>query len=45
MLNLIYVKAVDFFNEISLLWAIVSEHEVSHEEAGKGFPDGFEYRW
>ncbi len=37
--------AVDFFNEISLIWGIVCDVGIAKEAAGNGFPNGFEYRW
>lgn len=41
----LYVSAVDFFNEISLIWGIVCDVGIVREAAGVGFPPGFEYRW
>lgn len=43
--SLLIVSAVDFFNEISLIWGIVCDVGVTREAAGVGFPPGFEYRW
>lgn len=37
--------AVDFFNEISLIWGIVCELGIPKCPEGEGFPQGFEYRW
>ncbi len=37
--------AVDFFNEIRLIWDIICEVGYVDEGPGKGFPPGFEYRW
>lgn len=37
--------AVDFFNEISLIWGIVCECGIPRCPPGDGFPQGFEYRW
>jgi Mob1/phocein family len=44
--------AVDFFNEVSLVWEIVRESRADSDPAyfskiavGSGFPRGFEYRW
>lgn len=40
------IVAVDFFNEISLLWGIVCEMGgVPTAPIGHGFPPGFEYSW
>jgi len=36
---------VDFFNEVSLIWGIISEGDLPQLGAGEGFPPGFEYRW
>jgi Mob1/phocein family len=38
-------SAVDFFNEISLIWGIVCELGIPRCPVGDGFPQGFEYRW
>lgn len=37
--------AVDFFNEVSLLYGIVSDGATQYERPGEGFPPGFEYLW
>jgi hypothetical protein len=37
--------AVDFFNEIRLIWDIIVEIGAGNYASGKGFPQGFEYRW
>lgn len=37
--------AVDFFNEVNLIWDIVNEIGVENVAVGAGFPPGFEYRW
>ncbi len=37
--------ALDFFNEIRLIWDIIVEAGYVDEGPGKGFPLGFEYRW
>ena len=41
------ITAVDFFNEISLLWGMVCEMMggVPVCAIGEGFPPGFEYSW
>lgn len=39
------ITAVDFFNEISLIWGIVCELGIPRCPTGDGFPQGFEYRW
>lgn len=39
------ISAVDFFNEISLIWGIVCELGIPRCPVGDGFPQGFEYRW
>jgi MOB kinase activator 1 len=39
-------NTVDFFNELSLLYGLVSEQaQEKYSKAGEGFPSGFEYRW
>lgn len=40
------LKAVDFFNEASLIWGIICD-VAGEPQAGLGeaFPPGFEYRW
>lgn len=38
-------NTVDFFNEVSLIWGIVTESGTPAKVAGEGFPPGFEYRW
>jgi MOB kinase activator 1 len=38
-------NTVDFFNEISLLWGIITETGVPSKAPGEGFPPGFEYSW
>jgi len=38
-------NTVDFFNEIRIIWDIISEVGVGDYDIGKGFPPGFEYRW
>lgn len=43
--HLIYFIAVDFFNELSLIWGIICDIGFLKIEPGKGFPPGFEYRW
>lgn len=37
--------AVDFFNELSLIWGIITDIGLESVPAGAGFPPGFEYRW
>lgn len=37
--------AVDFFNEVSLIWGIVGENGLPQYAPGEGFPAGFEYLW
>lgn len=37
--------AVDFFNEVSLLYGIVADGAAQYERPGEGFPPGFEYLW
>jgi MOB kinase activator 1 len=37
--------AVDFFNEVSLIWGITCETQMPAFGAGEGFPLGFEYLW
>ncbi|CAM9835603.1 unnamed protein product [Chrysoparadoxa australica] len=39
------VNTVDFFNEVSLLYGIVSEDAERFTRPGEGFPPGFEYLW
>ena len=40
------VNAVDLFNELSLLYGVVSDTAAGkYTKAGEGFPPGFEYRW
>mmetsp|Transcript_14129 Transcript_14129/g.19320 ORF Transcript_14129/g.19320 Transcript_14129/m.19320 type:complete len:162 (+) Transcript_14129:262-747(+) len=39
------IVAVDFFNELSLIWGIIHDVGLSTIPAGEGFPPGFEYRW
>jgi MOB kinase activator 1 len=37
---------VDFFNELSLLYGLVSDQaQEKYTKQGEGFPIGFEYRW
>lgn len=39
-------NTVDFFNELSVLYSIVSDIAPNlYTQPGKGFPPGFEYRW
>ena len=41
-----YYSAVDFYNELTLIWGIICDIGVSRSMgAGTGFPPGFEYRW
>lgn len=35
----------DFFNEVNLIWDIVTEIGIEPLAHGAGFPPGFEYRW
>eukprot|EP01031_Cornospumella_fuschlensis_P028418 gene28418-34309_t len=35
----------DFFNEVNLIWDIVTEIGIEPLSPGAGFPPGFEYRW
>ena len=38
--------AVDFFNEVSLIWGIICDVDGEPSMSiGEGFPPGFEYRW
>ena len=37
--------AVDFFNEVSLLYGIVADGAAQFDRPGEGFPPGFEYLW
>mmetsp|Transcript_761 Transcript_761/g.1321 ORF Transcript_761/g.1321 Transcript_761/m.1321 type:complete len:205 (-) Transcript_761:306-920(-) len=37
--------AVDFYNELSLIWGIIVDIGIAPMAAGQGFPPGFEYRW
>ena len=37
--------AVDFYNELRLIWDIVLEVGIESVQPGQGFPSGFEYRW
>lgn len=40
------VHVVDFYNDVSLMYGLVSEDAASlFTKAGEGFPPGFEYRW
>ena len=42
----IIILAVDFFNEIQLIWDIVCDQGIDNDiPAGEGFPAGYEYRW
>ena len=42
----IAANTVDFFNELSLLYGLVSEQaQEKYSKPGDGFPSGFEYRW
>lgn len=42
----IAANTVDFFNELSLLYGLVSEEAMhTFTSPGEGFPPGFEYRW
>lgn len=42
----IAANTVDFFNELTLLYGLVSEQaQEKFNKAGEGFPSGFEYRW
>lgn len=41
----IAANTVDFYNEISLIWGIITDIGVDSLPAGAGFPSGFEYRW
>lgn len=42
---LCYLAAVDFFNEVSLIWGITCETQMPNFGEGEGFPLGFEYLW
>lgn len=42
---LLPATAVDFFNEVSLLYGIVADGAAQYERPGEGFPPGFEYLW
>lgn len=39
--------AVDFFNEVSLIWGLICDVITGEPQAqiGEAFPPGFEYRW
>ena len=37
--------AVDFFNEVSLLYGVVADDTERFSKPGEGFPPGFEYLW
>lgn len=41
----IAANTVDFFNELSLIWGIITDIGLESVPAGAGFPPGFEYRW
>ncbi len=42
----IAANTVDFFNELTLLYGLVSEQaQDKYNKPGEGFPSGFEYRW
>lgn len=41
----VFAAAVDFFNEVSLLYGIVADGAAQYERPGEGFPPGFEYLW
>lgn len=43
--SLFVYAAVDFFNEVSLLYGIVADGAAQYERPGEGFPPGFEYLW
>lgn len=36
---------MDFFNEVNLIFDIITEIGIEETAAGQGFPPGFEYRW
>lgn len=38
-------SAVEFFNELSLIWGIICDIGSSTYQPGEGFPHGFEYLW
>lgn len=38
-------NTVDFFNEVSLIWGIITEAGIPQKAEGEGFPPGFEYSW
>jgi hypothetical protein len=40
-----FLLAVDFFNEINLIWDIIGDIGIEELPDGQGFPPGFEYRW
>ena len=40
------VHAIDFYNDVSTIWAVMSEDPYLESFAsGEGFPSGVEYRW
>eukprot|EP00566_Odontella_aurita_P016683 CAMPEP_0113545908 /NCGR_PEP_ID=MMETSP0015_2-20120614/11520_1 /TAXON_ID=2838 /ORGANISM="Odontella" /LENGTH=254 /DNA_ID=CAMNT_0000446321 /DNA_START=23 /DNA_END=786 /DNA_ORIENTATION=- /assembly_acc=CAM_ASM_000160 len=40
------VHAIDFYNDISTIWAVMSEDPYLNSfQPGEGFPSGVEYRW
>lgn len=46
LLLFLFDAAVDFFNEVSLIWGIIGDvGEIDSKDPGTGFPPGFEYRW
>jgi MOB kinase activator 1 len=40
-----FLLAVDFYNELRLIWDIICEIGIEPCREGQGFPTGYEYRW
>lgn len=39
------MSVIDFANEITLIWRMVSMEGLKNSKPGEGFPRGFEYKW
>jgi MOB kinase activator 1 len=44
-MSFFFCKAVDFYNEVSLIWGILGDIGIEPVAVGVGFPEGFHYRW
>jgi MOB kinase activator 1 len=40
-----FFLAVDFYNELSLMWGIICDNGIQPMPAGAGFPPDFQYYW